>query len=166
MSTKNCTGCGETKPLTEFHKRARSKDGLAYRCRQCAHTQAVSQERRATTAKWVQSPKGRAARTKYWSSRHGQEARRNRQRRRLYGIGEAEFLAREAAQGGRCAICQQIPTSVLHVDHDHDTGKIRGLLCGRCNSGIGLLQDCPTIIESAAAYVRLAAYKGGQGRDQ
>ena len=63
-------------------------------------------------------------------------------------------------QNGLCAICNQPETKklkgnvvALHVDHDHKTGKIRGLLCFTCNIGLGLFQDNKTLLFSALEYV-------------
>lgn len=58
----------------------------------------------------------------------------------------------------RCAICAHVPTGAawdrtLHVDHDHQTGEVRGLLCGNCNRGIGLLGDDPDVVFTAFTYL-------------
>lgn len=60
-----------------------------------------------------------------------------------------------AAQGGRCAICGDPPPEGrhLHVDHDHDAGDVRALLCGRCNTMLGLAREDPEILASAIAYL-------------
>lgn len=62
-----------------------------------------------------------------------------------------------AAQGGRCAICGTDEFNGRgnrpHLDHDHTTGKIRGLLCHSCNTGMGALGDSPEILREAAAYL-------------
>lgn len=65
-----------------------------------------------------------------------------------------------ALQGNKCAICGSEETDkrrgklrALAVDHDHETGKVRGLLCGACNKGIGLLKDDAEILRKAAAYL-------------
>lgn len=75
-----------------------------------------------------------------------------------HGISLNEFRIREDRQGGVCAICR-LPQSGgrgerLYVDHDHATGKIRGLLCHSCNSGIGMLGDSPERIDRASKYLR------------
>lgn len=59
-----------------------------------------------------------------------------------YGITAEEYDVMLAQQGGVCAICKAPPTTRrLAVDHDHETGKIRGLLCSRCNPALGMLLD-------------------------
>jgi len=65
----------------------------------------------------------------------------------LYGITVEQYEAMLELQNGVCAICGGINTRKLKlaVDHDHDTGKVRGLLCDRCNRGIGLLRDSNNI---------------------
>jgi hypothetical protein len=72
---------------------------------------------------------------------------------RVYGIGEAVFEAIFARQGGKCAICG-IELTSPHVDHDHKTNHVRGLLCGPCNQALGLLRDDPLLLEKAASYLR------------
>jgi hypothetical protein len=63
-----------------------------------------------------------------------------------------------AAQGGVCAACGETPSprrgkSIWNVDHDHSTGRVRGILCTGCNSAIGHLQDDPERCRKAAAYL-------------
>lgn len=72
-----------------------------------------------------------------------------------FGLTPAEYEAMRVAQGGVCAICQgpPQPNRRLSVDHDHQTGRIRGLLCTRCNTGIGLLNDSPTVLQQAVKYL-------------
>jgi Recombination endonuclease VII len=73
---------------------------------------------------------------------------------RTFGIEieEYERLARE--QGGVCAICERVPGKRrLCVDHDHDTGRVRALLCGACNRAIGCMADDPALLELAAQYL-------------
>ena len=80
--------------------------------------------------------------------------KRNWDMRTLYGIEPEEYDFLLAVQGGACAICRTSPGSgVLHVDHDHDTEAIRGLLCGKCNKGIGLLGDSVEGVERALKYL-------------
>lgn len=72
-----------------------------------------------------------------------------------YGINFAHFVALYDAQDGCCAICKrEITKEKCRIDHDHDTGKVRGLLCVSCNTGLGLFQDSPDVLSSAAGYLR------------
>lgn len=89
--------------------------------------------------------------------------RRDIQLRTKYGITEAEYVAMLAAQEGRCAICGRLGgigrRDRLHVDHDHATLRVRALLCGSCNSAVGMLGDDPVTIRAAAAYVERFAVR-------
>lgn len=87
---------------------------------------------------------------------------RKRKLREKYGITPAQEAEMFAAQSGVCAICACERTKTdsrsgklmdFDVDHCHTTGKVRGLLCSRCNRGIGLFQDDPAILRRAAAYL-------------
>lgn len=80
--------------------------------------------------------------------------------RKRFGIGLEEYRGLEAEQRGVCAICQQPETITrngkprwLAVDHCHGSGKIRGLLCGRCNPMIGYANDDVAILRAAIAYL-------------
>jgi len=57
----------------------------------------------------------------------------------------------KAAQGGICPICQERPA--VHVDHDHSTKRVRGILCEQCNGFLGAFKDDPDVIRSAIAYL-------------
>ncbi|MDQ3714717.1 MAG: endonuclease VII domain-containing protein [Actinomycetota bacterium] len=57
-----------------------------------------------------------------------------------------------AKQDGLCAVCQMAPAG--HVDHDHDTGKVRGLLCFNCNGGLGQFKDRIDILAAAVDYLK------------
>ena len=75
-----------------------------------------------------------------------------------YGLMEEEYQALLVKQGGHCALCPKIPEEevrkVLSIDHDHDTKLVRGLLCMRCNSGLGSLGDNEAGLARALAYIR------------
>lgn len=73
-----------------------------------------------------------------------------------YGMTEADYETLLDAQDGRCAICRQPPPSyrpILHVDHDHDRGTVRGLLCSDCNLAIGKLHDSIDLLRAAVDYL-------------
>ena len=81
----------------------------------------------------------------------------------VYGITEEQYEAMLTVQGGRCAICRSLPTwnwprdgrsqPRLCIDHDHQTGKVRGLLCHACNVGIGNLGDDASRVRAALTYL-------------
>lgn len=82
---------------------------------------------------------------------------RNRHLIRKYGITLEDQRRMQEAQDHKCKICCEIITEKnLHVDHCHKTGRIRGLLCRRCNRAIGLLKDDPTVLYSAIGYLEAA----------
>ena len=87
--------------------------------------------------------------------------RRNRERRRLsrYGMTHAQYLTKYRQQGGKCAICQRPGPpggrtyDALVVDHDHKSGKVRELVCRRCNVGLGCFRDDTLWVASALQYL-------------
>lgn len=79
---------------------------------------------------------------------------------RQYGITVEDYRGMVARQEGRCAICGELPkgdghgaSSRLHVDHDHRAHRNRGLLCGRCNQGIGYFNEDPALFQAAVDYL-------------
>ncbi len=76
--------------------------------------------------------------------------------KRTYGLTVEEYDAMLAAQGCVCFFCRETPGDLpLHVDHDHATGAVRGLLCSRCNNNaLGLFQESPHLFQAAADYPR------------
>ncbi len=89
------------------------------------------------------------------------EHHRDRHIRKEYGIGHADEQRMLLEQKGLCAICEMPETETKHgrllglsVDHDHETGAVRGLLCAQCNKALGLFCDSPVILTKAIAYLR------------
>src|SRR5262249_52903505 len=70
-----------------------------------------------------------------------------------YGLTPADYAAMLKRQGGRCAICRERPGHRLYVDHCHVTGRVRGLLCIRCNFAVGLFKDRPDLLRAGAVYL-------------
>jgi hypothetical protein len=87
------------------------------------------------------------------SKEYPREYFRNRHYLTKYGITSAERDAMASAQGNACAICKRTETQPLHLDHCHETGKVRGLLCGPCNQGLGLFREDPNRLRAAAEYL-------------
>lgn len=82
--------------------------------------------------------------------------------KRVYGITLEEYLDLAEKQNFVCAICgkENFPMNGCHsgclvVDHDHKTGKVRGLLCHNCNRALGLFQDSPFLLEKASDYLKV-----------
>lgn len=84
---------------------------------------------------------------------------------RRYGLTLEQYAELLKRQNGVCAICGEPETLVrkgtlcaLTIDHDHETGQVRGLLCNNCNRGIGLLKDNPDVLRHAASYLERFEY--------
>ncbi len=79
-------------------------------------------------------------------------ARKSRQ----YGVTKDFLVDLYNKQGGKCAICGEIPQTErgLHIDHCHQTGAIRGFLCHGCNTGIGAMKDSVDIVSKALSYLK------------
>ena len=136
---KACSKCGTETEM--FGKSSRSKDGYRSQCKPCEKTY----EETRTKRDW---PAERAAKT--------QDYRRCAHYRHRYGITLEEYDNMLAVQGGRCAICSSEyagPKGRFHVDHDHETQEIRGLLCHGCNTALGHMRDSTAILESAIQYL-------------
>lgn len=95
-----------------------------------------------------------------WNKRHPdrfKKSNRNHRLRKNYGIDVAAWERMLASQGGRCAICRCAPTDKdlrrFNVDHSHETGEVRGILCHGCNVALGLLRDNQGILQSAIDYL-------------
>lgn len=118
---------------------------------------AEAQRRREYMKQYHEKNKDRernAARERY---RANPQKYRDKQRARYYGVTPEECETLLQAQGHRCAICradQAQGRGHWHLDHDHNTKKVRGFLCKNCNNGLGFFGDNPERLEQAAAYVR------------
>lgn len=84
------------------------------------------------------------------------ERRRASKRHSLYGLSARDFDALFLSQGRRCAICQTIDPGrrSFAVDHDHTTGRVRGILCGRCNAVLGLAKESVETLARAIRYLK------------
>jgi hypothetical protein len=76
-------------------------------------------------------------------------------RRREYGITDSEFARILVDQGGVCAVCgtDNWGSKSPHLDHCHNSGQVRGILCGPCNTGLGMFQDDPDLLRAAIKYL-------------
>ncbi len=90
------------------------------------------------------------------------ERDRNRRLKKMFGISLEEYNQLLAAQGGGCAICGTKPKNrALHVDHNHKTGDVRGILCWWCNGLVGKLRDRPELADACATYLRRSPFRRG-----
>jgi hypothetical protein len=169
MYLKKCRICGEEKPLTEFHRATGARDGHRGECKSCfrslwkARYEADPERRRRAVAgakAWqARNPEKHAEiQRQYRESGRKAEVMRAAHLKRKYGITIADYEAMLAAQGGGCAICgaAEPDGQSLHVDHCHDSGAVRGLLCFRCNAGLGQFDHDGERLARATAYLGTA----------
>lgn len=133
-SGRECSECEQFKPWSEFHKRRDLSTGHASHCKSCRK----ERTRRDTENGSI----------------------RNRELGRKYGISLDEYSELVETQNDRCAICGTKDKGTARgkfrywsVDHDHATGKIRGLLCQQCNTMLGMAGDSIAILEKAIEYL-------------
>lgn len=128
--TLKCYSCKEVKSEDDYSPSQRKTGNTKYRyCRPCR-----ARERKAL------GPIPR-------------EQRRRWALKTLYGITPAEFDAIMASQQGRCAICQRDVTVKSHLDHNHTTKKVRGILCAGCNTRLPYIEN-PTLLDASLRYLK------------
>lgn len=142
---KKCKQCNEEKPLDAFHKDRSHIDGLRTECKSC---------RKPKTRAYYATNSAKVKQREY----SHKERRRANTLRYCYGISTEKYEQLLMQQNFGCAICHKPETkknaSNLCVDHCHKSGRIRGLLCHKCNSAIGKLGDSIELLESALAYLK------------
>ncbi|MFE9119255.1 endonuclease VII domain-containing protein [Streptomyces sp. NPDC007172] len=184
VDVKTCTGCKRTLPLVSFAADKNRKDGLQVRCRECVARYGAAHYRRRREAlgrsvrekvdvptghkqcrtcgevkphsEWhrnATASDGLSTRCKACRAVQGREGHLKRQ----YGMTKADRDSLVESQMGLCVICLFAPA--VHVDHCHQTGRVRGVLCFNCNSAIGKLGDDPDTVRRAAAYLEGNSWK-------
>ena len=145
-NTKTCSKCCNVKPVDEYRKHSRV-------CKPCR--KAARRERYLANPKErIEGCIKRAAYVKNNPRKVALSYKKNK-----FGITPERYEELELSQGRSCAICKKDVNKVgsknnlLSVDHDHRTGKVRGLLCNKCNSMIGLVKEDPKILVSAIDYL-------------
>ena len=130
---KKCTKCRKNKELSEFSFRpnSRYKDGYISECKSC-----------------------NAKRASIYEKTHTAERRKTTIKRK-YNLLYEDWLKMWTDQEGKCKICQApfIKPSDAHIDHSHRAGKVRSLLCFRCNAGLGCFDDDPNLMLKAMNYL-------------
>jgi hypothetical protein len=179
METKLCSKCKNEKELSNFSKDSGNKDSLYSWCKACVklHQKENKDRIRIQQKSWRKKNKIHVAKyTKRYDlinkKKRTLQKRLHRQKfsdiykdkklRKLFGITYLDYYYLLESQNGVCAICGKEETLRhfkygtlldLAVDHDHKTGKVRGLLCSDCNKGIGIFQDNPERLQTAINYL-------------
>ncbi len=167
---KKCTKCKQEKPLTEFHKHKAGRGGKASQCKVCLcekskkyraeHKEQVKQYDK----EYKRSSRGREVSRRIDEKRRHIPARRIMLRKairkstlkRKFGLTPEDYIKMFEAQDGCCAICNvcQSESAIrMAVDHDHKTGRIRGLVCRDCNLFLGHLEKKCGLLSRALEYL-------------
>jgi hypothetical protein len=132
--SKRCNRCKRTKNHRYFAHDTTRYDGLQSYCKQCRN-EAQNVWRQKHPAKW-------------------RDMQRDKWLKKLYGISLIAFRRLLKAQEKCCAICRtHYSYRAFDVDHNHHTGKVRGVLCSRCNRGLGAFHDSPSRLRDALTYL-------------
>lgn len=132
---RRCTVCKLIKPASEFYNSHTSgKRYGKHQCKVCERSRSQTRYRK--------------------NAKRMKETRYGKTIQRLYGITQSEYDDRWIAQNGLCPVCHQKPNDKLHIDHCHKTGKVRGLLCRKCNLGLGYFEDDILRLENAIKYLQ------------
>lgn len=130
---KICYLCKEKKEDLEFYKDSHKKDGLKSSCKTCSIILSES-----------------------YKKRKGREYAKNNRLKQTYGITLEDYNIMFISQAGKCKICSRHQSETKRgfaVDHCHITGKVRALLCHRCNTGLGNFKDNPILFYKAIEYL-------------
>lgn len=159
---KACTKCGKVKLLSEFYRKkykGKRKTSI-YVCSWCKECKLNWQKEHFQKAK----PQIQKSRRKFYSKNKKKIAVANAKRNKKngwayrikarYGITAEQYYQMLKNQNGGCWICGRTPKiRRLHIDHNHKSGKVRGLLCMRCNRGLSWYGDSPIRLHKAAQYL-------------
>ncbi|KKN77827.1 hypothetical protein LCGC14_0355640 [marine sediment metagenome] len=133
MITKRCPTCKHVLAVTYFWPNKRKYDGLGSECKEC---------QRIRINRWRKTPAGRASRKEEYRKQYETGKILKRQLRDKYSLTVDQYNNMFGEQGGLCAICDKsLKYLKANVDHNHTTGKVRGLLCSRCNTLLVGLDD-------------------------
>ena len=161
---KVCRKCGQAKELSEFHRARDMRDGHRNECKAC--WKAICRARYvANRDEYIERARNwQKAHPEYYQERlrrnreedreHRAEVSRRGHLRRKYGLSTEDFEFLRVAQNDVCGICGEPEAAGLHIDHHHESGLIRGLLCGKCNKAIGLLKEDPALFDAASSYLQ------------
>ena len=152
MIKKKCSKCKRYKNLDSFHKHKNETHGVACWCKSC-----VKKKDQATYLKDRYKIIARESKKYICNSVDKNKARKYKRAISLkyrYKITEKDYAKLYNSQEGKCAICKCVSDKNLHLDHNHNNDKIRGLLCINCNLGLGSFKDDIKVLEKALKYLR------------
>jgi len=165
---KRCKKCGETKPLEDFYREKGCRDGHRPECKACNlaarkvwYAANKDREIERVKARQRENAERRNATQRAYRAANPDRLREGHLRRR-FGMSLDDYRAMLELQRGGCAICgrPEPEGGSLHVDHDHETGAVRGLLCFRCNGALGNLDEDVDRLADAIAYLDASAPDG------
>lgn len=150
---KRCSKCSKSLPLSAFHRDSHKADGYCAACVECKKKASAEYRTKpeVVALSKVRSRKWREANPERFAA-----TVRCATLRKKYGIDSKEYDRLFALQDNRCAICRGTSSKGygrMHVDHNHKTGKIRGILCQACNVSLGKMSDSPALLRAAADYL-------------
>lgn len=162
---KQCIKCGEMKSLSEFTIHNRAKGQHRNFCHECEkkwiRDYHKSPQGKAKNQEWIAQNQIKIAEYKRLYREDEQKRAQNKIYHRAkwlkdaFNMTVADYMALYEKQDGKCAICGSAQNGKKNfcIDHDHETGKVRGLLCHNCNVSVGLMKDSPSLLRKAADYL-------------
>ncbi len=177
MREKVCTKCKQVKPLGAFHKHPQGRGGRQTICKECNADPSDEEKKRRREAKrrYAAKPESKKKKTEAGRLYYLQNKEEIAKTHELYRLKNKKKIAKAmreynlfrnfgmtvgdydrilAKQHGCCAICRKMPRKTkLSVDHNHETGEVRGLLCCGCNLMLGNAQENSTVLRLAAIYL-------------
>lgn len=153
--TKTCKVCELEKSLEEMTTKGKYKDGTrktTNTCKKCSNKLREQARKVNKSTNRIASDKRRQDRFRM----SNKDKLKDKSLVKAYGITLEEYRGTLNNQGGGCAVCTSTTSRggrALAIDHDHNTGKIRGILCSDCNTALGLLKDSPELLAKATAYL-------------
>lgn len=145
--SKSCPKCGEEKFLSAFAKDKSKKLGVSSYCKDCST--------KSRLIRYRQSPEIEKQKQKEYYSKN-KHVFKGYSLKALYGLNQTQFNAMRSSQNYSCKICKTHENNLnrgLFVDHCHETGKIRGLLCQSCNTMLGNAKDSILVLQAGIDYL-------------